>query len=208
MRKILIIEDEPGIRENLVEVLELEQMLPLAAADGHVGLQLAREQRPDLILCDIMMPGIDGHAVLAALRADPATARIPFIFLTARGEHGDIRAGMNQGADDYLVKPVRVEDLLAAIEARLDRAQHFAGFNADFTSAAPLESLGISDREAEILLWVAQGKSNSEVGIILGISSGTVKKHLEHIYAKIGVESRNAATLRALEVLSSPKPEK
>jgi len=141
--------------------------------------------------------------VLAALRAHPPTARIPFIFLTAKGEHADIRTGMNLGADDYLVKPVKVDDLLEAIAARLERAQHRIVFKADFHSADPLEKLGLSAREAEILLWVAQGKSNFETSVILGISAGTVKKHLENIYAKLGVEGRNAASLRALETLNT-----
>jgi DNA-binding NarL/FixJ family response regulator len=110
---------------------------------------------------------------------------------------------MNLGADDYLIKPVLVDDLLEAIEARLERAQQQKGFHADFTSAGPLEKLGLSPREAEILLWVAQGKSNFEIGLILQISAATVKKHLVHTYEKLGVESRNAATLRALEMLSS-----
>ena len=85
----------------------------------------------------------------------------------------------------------------------LERAQQHAGFKADFSSAAPLEKLGLSAREAEILLWVAQGKSNYETGVILNISPATVKKHLENIYGKLGVESRNAATLKALEILAS-----
>lgn len=204
MAKILIIEDEPNIRENLVEILELENHQPLAAPDGRAGLELARREKPELILCDVMMPDLDGHGVLKALRDDSATARIPFIFLTARGERGDVRTGMNLGADDYLVKPVRIQEVLDAIEARLERAAQKSGFNADFSSPKPLETLGLSAREAEILLWVAQGKSNSEVGMILQISAATVKKHLEHIYQKLGVEGRNAATLRALELLNRP----
>ncbi len=202
MKKILIIEDEPFMRDNLADILELEHFQPLLASDGRQGIEAARRERPDLILCDVLMPGLDGYEVLAALRQDEATARIPFIFLTAKGDRPDIRAGMNLGADDYLVKPVPVDDLLAAIEARLERAQQQAGFKADFSSSEPLQKLGLSAREAEILSWVAQGKTNCEVGIILQISAATVKKHLEHIYQKLGVESRNAATLRALEALS------
>jgi DNA-binding NarL/FixJ family response regulator len=201
MKTILVIEDEPAMRNNLRDILELENFSPLTAANGQEGIAVARRDPPDLILCDVLMPELDGHAVLAALRADSRTARIPFIFLTAKGEHTDIRAGMKLGADDYLVKPVKVDDLLDAIAARLERAQQQSGFNADFSSAAPLEQLGLSPREAEILLWVAQGKSNFEVGTILQISAGTVKKHLEHIYEKLRVEGRNPATLRALETL-------
>jgi DNA-binding NarL/FixJ family response regulator len=205
MKRILVIEDEPAMRSNLHDILELENFQPLLAANGLDGIAVAKHELPDLILCDVLMPEQDGHEVLAALRADTATARIPFIFLTAKGEHADIRAGMNLGADDYLVKPVRVDDLLEAIAARLERAQQQGGFNADFRSAKPLEQLGLSVREAEILLWVAQGKSNFETAVILNISAATVKKHLEHIYEKLGVEGRNAATLCALELLSERK---
>jgi len=202
MKKILVIEDEPAMRSNLRDILEMENFSPLTAANGREGIAVAKEKLPHLILCDVMMPELDGHAVLAALRADPRTAKIPFVFLTAKGEHADIRTGMNLGADDYLVKPAKVEDLLEAIAARLERAQQHGGFRADFSSAVPLEKLGLSSREAEILLWVAQGKSNFETGIILKISGATVKKHLEHIYEKLSVEGRNSAAFRALEVLS------
>jgi len=201
MKKILIIEDEPAMRSNLRDILELEHFLPLTAPNGREGIVTAKRDLPDLILCDVLMPEQNGYEVLTTLRADPATGRIPFIFLTAKGEHADVRAGMNLGADDYLVKPVKVDDLLEAIAARLERTQQKSGFKADFSSAAPLEKLGLTAREAEILLWVSQGKSNYEAGIILQISGGTVKKHLENIYKKLGVEGRNAAALRALEVL-------
>jgi len=203
MPKILIIEDEPELRCNLVQVLKLQNFETLATGDGRHGVQLARQDRPDLILCDVTMPVIDGYGVLRLLRDDASIARIPLIFLTARGEQADVRAGMNLGADDYLIKPVSIEDLLSAIQARLERAQQQSSFNANFTSSQPLEKLGLSTRESEILLWVAQGKTNNEVGIILSITAATVKKHLEHIYAKLGVEGRNAATLKALEALSS-----
>jgi len=202
MKKILVIEDEPAMRGNLRDILELENFSPLLAANGSEGIAAAKCELPDLILCDVLMPKQNGHEVLEALRADPATARIPFIFLTAKGEHADVRTGMNLGADDYLVKPVKVDDLLEAIAARLERAQQNGSFKADFKSAKPLERLGLSVREAEILLWVAQGKSNFETGVILNISGATVKKHLEHIYEKLGVEGRNSAALRALEILA------
>lgn len=203
MTKILIIEDEPAMRENLGIVLELEGFQPFAAANGREGVALARRELPDLILCDVMMPDLDGHGVLEALRHDPETTRIPFLFLTAKGERGDVRTGMDLGADDYLIKPVPLAELLNAIAARLERArQHKAEFRAEFKSPKPLESLGISPREAEILFWTAQGKTNAEVAVILDISPATAKKHLENIYAKLGVENRQAATLMALETLA------
>jgi DNA-binding response OmpR family regulator len=121
MKTILVIEDEPEMLRNLTTILRLEKFHPLPAANGRVGVQLAKEEKPDLILCDVMMTELDGYGVIAALRADVETLTIPFIFLTAKGEKRDIRTGMNLGADDYLTKPVAKADLLAAIRSRLQR---------------------------------------------------------------------------------------
>src|SRR6185295_4033970 len=106
--------------------------------------------------------------------------------------------GMNLGADDYLTKPATATELLAAVNARLKReASRPPGeFNPDFSSHHSLLSLGLTDREAEVLLWVAQGKSNAEIATILGAAENTVKKHLQNIFEKLGIESRNAATVR------------
>src|SRR5258706_5955143 len=112
MKKILVIEDEPEMRRNLTPLLRLEKFRPLPAEDGRVGVELAKREKPDLILCDVMMPELDGYGVIAALRADPETVTIPFIFLTARGEKPDIRARMSLAADAYLTKPVTQPDLL------------------------------------------------------------------------------------------------
>jgi DNA-binding NarL/FixJ family response regulator len=203
MNKILVIEDEPAMRANLEDILELEGFLPLLAANGREGIRLAREQQPDLVLCDILMPDMNGYAVLEALRAEPATVRIPLVFLTAKGARAEVREGMEMGADDYLIKPVRVEELLRAINTRLERRrQQKEEFKAEFKSPRPLEGLGLTPREAEILFWVAQGKTNTEIGTILQISPATAKKHLENIYTKLGTENRASATLRALETLA------
>ena len=211
MKKILLIEDHPQMRENLQLMLEMEGYVVVVAGDGRRGIEVARRELPDVILCDVMMPELDGFGVLQTLRGDPATATIPFLFLTAKGEKVDQRTGMNLGADDYLVKPVGKQDVLAAIAARLqrqqllaERAQTQARFVPDFSSATPLESLGLSPREAEVLLWIAQGKNNEEIGLILGVARNTVKKHVIHLLDKLGVDGRNAAAVRALELLGSP----
>lgn len=202
------------MRRNIALMLELEGYEVFTADNGRAGLVVVKAQRLDLILCDVMMPELDGYGVVQALRADPATATIPFVFLTARGDKADVRIGMNFGADDYLTKPVIRDDLLAAVHSRLARAQAVAdkikvateangGFHPDFSSPAPLRTLGLTEREAEVLLWVAQGKSNGDVATILGLSEKTVKQHLGVVFQKLGVEGRNAATLRALEVLTA-----
>ena len=208
--QILVIEDEPQMRKNICTILQMEGFDVSNAPDGREGVKLAKAKKPDLILCDVMMPELDGHGVLEALREDRDTAAIPFIFLTAKGEKKDFRAGMNLGADDYLAKPVTTEELLSAISARLQRqkdqeeyARWNQKFKPNFDSFVPLQTLGLTPREAEVLCWVAQGKTNPDIAIILGMSEGTVKKHLEHVFEKMGVESRNAATLKALEILGT-----
>lgn len=206
MRLILIIEDEPRVRQNLATMLRFEGHAVAEAEDGVDGVSKARETEPDLILCDVTMPNLDGHGVLKALRADAATRSIPFLFLTARGTPQELREGMTLGADDYLVKPVSREDLLAAIETRLARHRELQiGTELAFRTATPLLSLGLTEREAEVLLWVAQGKSNGAIAIILGMAEGTVKKHLQHVFEKGGFESRGAATLKATEVLMASR---
>lgn len=129
MTKILVIEDEEDICSNILEFLEYEGFDVLAATNGRAGIQLAKEHIPDLIICDIVMPELSGHEVISALRRDPLTAMIPFIFLTARTANEDLRKGMNLGADDYLTKPFELEDLLSAIHTRLKKhatiSEHF-----------------------------------------------------------------------------------
>jgi two-component system, sensor histidine kinase and response regulator len=119
--KILVIEDEEAIRENILELLEAEDFEGIGAINGTAGIKLAIAQIPDLILCDMMMPEIDGHGVLKALRSEPITATIPFIFLTAKADKSDIRAGMEMGADDYITKPCTPQELLKAIAIRLEK---------------------------------------------------------------------------------------
>lgn len=121
MSKILVIEDEEPVRANIQELLENEGYETLTAENGLVGVKLACEHLPDLIICDIMMPELDGHGVLNALRQDPVTATLPFIFLTARAERADLRQGMQLGADDYLTKPFTRAELLTAVSTRLTR---------------------------------------------------------------------------------------
>src|SRR5258706_12081004 len=153
-----------------------------------------------------MMAESLNHGVLQALQQDADLALIPFIFLTAKGEKDDLRSGMNLGADDYLTKPVANADLVRAIEARLRRAEQQINreFKPDFSSPKPLLALGLTPRAAEALLWLAQGKTNSDIATILGITESTIKKHVQEIFEKLGVETRGAASVRALEVLNSP----
>jgi CheY-like chemotaxis protein len=112
MTTVLVIEDEYEIRTNLVEVLSLNDFIVYEAENGLMGLEIAKEHLPDLIICDINMPGMDGYRVLQELRTHPQTATTPFVFLTAQTDKTFMRQGMNLGADDYLTKPFTWDELL------------------------------------------------------------------------------------------------
>lgn len=123
MKKILLIEDNAEIRENMAEILDLAGYAVSTAPDGKEGVAMALKDRPDLILCDIMMPVLDGYGVLHMVQKNEDLQAVPFIFLTARSERGEIRKGMEMGADDYITKPFDGTELLHAIEIRLRKAE-------------------------------------------------------------------------------------
>lgn len=121
MKTILVIEDDQNIRTNIMKLLKLKGFQVLGAENGEIGVQMATQHVPDLIISDIMMPKFDGYAVLTAIRQNPETAAIPLIFLTAKTERSDVREGMTLGADDYLTKPFTSQELITAIESRLEK---------------------------------------------------------------------------------------
>lgn len=149
MKNVLIIEDNQDVRENMAEILELENYAVRTAEDGEKGIEIAKLLKPDIIICDIMMPKLNGYDVLLHLREDKTTARIPFVFLTAKTERIDVRKGMNLGADDYLTKPFEESELIAVIAARLQKysflkaefSRDIEGINQFFNEASLYESI-------------------------------------------------------------------
>lgn len=122
MKTILLIEDDTALRENTAELLELSGYKVFTAANGKIGIDKAIKETPNIIICDIMMPEIDGYGVLESVAMEEKTKHIPFIFLSAKTEHKEIRKGMDMGADDYLTKPFDEHELLSAVESRLAKA--------------------------------------------------------------------------------------
>ena len=122
MKKILLIEDNKDVRENTADILELANYVVATAENGKIGVELAGKFKPDVIICDIMMPELDGYGVLELMGKNSATSSIPFIFLTAKTDRAEVRLGMNLGADDYLTKPFEEKELLEAISSRLRKS--------------------------------------------------------------------------------------
>jgi DNA-binding response OmpR family regulator len=141
MLRILLIEDNDEIRENTAEILELANYKVDEAANGKIGVEKALENTPDLIICDVMMPVLDGYGVLHLIQKNENLKTIPFIFLTAKTERGDFRKGMEMGADDYITKPFNDIELLTAIENRINKVKHWKAILGDaYTQLKPNES--------------------------------------------------------------------
>jgi CRP-like cAMP-binding protein len=152
MKKVLIIEDNFDLLENTAELLELSNYRVYKASCGKIGIEHAIEHKPDLILCDIMMPGLDGYGVLHMLQNNPDLQQIPFIFLTAKTDPADIRKGMSLGADDYILKPFDSTDLLHAIRNRLKKVEQLKeSIQAEHTSAHIFSSNSVERILAEFV---------------------------------------------------------
>jgi len=291
----MIVDDAPGNLSLLSDALEEAGYRVLVATDGQSTLEQLRHVRPDIILLDAVMPGMDGFETCRRIKADPARQSIPILFMTALSDLDDLLRGFNEGAVDYIVKPIRHLEVLARVKAHLAQSRKvrlaeealsrngFAALSVDenlrivwlseaahrwlaelssdalhanglpkplvdwvfrhikqgardepdvFTTVSSgrkfsarlipckaerefllllqghagewdlnslREGLGLTPREAEILMWIARGKTNRDVGLILGSSPRTVNKHLEHVFEKLGVGTRAAAVAVALE---------
>ena len=153
MKKILLIEDDQNIRSNVKFVLEANDYKVFSAEDGKEGINLAKEVLPDLVICDILMPVLDGYEVKNELSKNSKTSSIPFIYLSAKSDIGDIRTGMNLGADDYLTKPFKTTDLLKAVEVRLSRMAELGKNGNGKTNINPNETQKL-DRDDNIFIEV------------------------------------------------------
>jgi DNA-binding response OmpR family regulator len=195
MNKILLIEDNTELRENTSEILSLASYAVTSAENGKAGVDIAIREKPDLIVCDIMMPELDGYGVLQILSKNTETCNIPFIFLTAKTEKTDIRKGMNLGADDYLIKPFDDIELLNAIDTRLRKREFrtkkyentltgLDNFIQDAQKALNLDGLC---KDKKIKLYKKKAELFSEGDTpqhIFFLKSGTIKTFKSHAEGK------------------------
>ncbi|MDD2851944.1 MAG: response regulator transcription factor [Desulfuromonadaceae bacterium] len=191
MNSILVMEDDPAYRSSISLVLQMEGFDVRMADNGADGITMVRDARPDLILCDIMMPGLDGYSVLETLKKNGTLADIPFIFVTALDDRADVRRGMSEGADDFLTKPFSAEELVAAVIGRLNRIKRI--HNQVVESAIPEQQIKLlqllTAREREILLLVGNGESSKEIAERLDIRINTVEVHRSNLMKKLKAEN-------------------
>ena len=221
--KILVIEDAIDVREIVIDILEAEEFEVVGAHNGRVGVDLAKIHHPDLILCDVMMPELDGYGVLSALRQEPELAAVPFVFLTAKATKADRREGMNLGADDFLTKPFTRNELLDAIATRLEKRavitqeaeQQIDELRHNIALALPHElrtPLNGIIATAQVLQDMWEDFSAEEIEQLLG-DIGTSGHRLYRLiqnfllYADLELTARDEQKCRALAELSINRPD-
>jgi CRP/FNR family transcriptional regulator, polysaccharide utilization system transcription regulator len=195
MKTILLIEDNPDVRENTAEILELASYRVLQAENGKLGVEIAQKVKPDLIICDIMMPVLDGYGVIHLLNKTADTASIPFIFLTAKSERMDFRKGMELGADDYISKPFDDVELLKAVEGRIKKSEilkaefsrNVEGLNKFFDEVSKIDDLKKLSAERRIKTFAKKDVIYSEgntPNFLYFLVKGKVKTFKSHEYGK------------------------
>jgi RNA polymerase sigma factor (sigma-70 family) len=205
---ILVVEDDSGVRNAINDMLRAHGFNVRVAGDGFRALEIMENETPDLILADIVMPGMNGYQFYHRVRSYKEWNWIPFIFLTAKDSADDIRYGRELGADDYIVKPFEPGDLLAAVLGKLGRFDQLSRSSKvtaplvgdDEDVAAVKRAIDrLSPREKEVLLLVCSGLSNAEIAERLMVAVSTVKTHVANVLAKLGVGSRTEAVSLVLQ---------
>lgn len=194
-RIVLLIDDVPDTVRMIAEALDEDGFTVLVATDGASALRRVARIRPDAVLLDACMPGMDGFETCRQLKLAPGMETVPVIFMTGLSETERIVEALSAGGIDYLVKPVAPDELVARLHAHLRVARQLndARQTAGAAESGVLRENPLTQREMAVLEWVAYGKTNRDIGEILSMSPRTVNKHLEHIYEKLGVETRTAA---------------
>jgi DNA-binding NarL/FixJ family response regulator len=210
---VLIVDDTPENLALLSDALDVAGYMVLVALDGHSALERMQRLRPDVVLLDAMMPGMDGFTTCRHIKGQPDMADIPVLFMTALCESEHVLEGFAAGGSDYVTKPIKPDEVLARVaahlhtsrilqEARSQRRTARLALSDDCAQQALAQRFQLTSREMEVLYWVACGKTNRDIGDILGLSPRTVNKHLEHVYVKLGVETRTAATALAIAAIA------
>jgi len=200
---ILVIEDEKALRENISEIIAHYGFRVISTPTGEEGLTMALEYIPDIIICDIMLPGIDGFEVFARIKQLPQLSSTAFMFLTAKSTRSDTRIGMNMGADDYLTKPFTKEELVNSIRARLEKLskKNKHQLEKDELIEAALEKMtSLTKAERKVLNAISEGYTTPQIAQKLFVSKKTIENHRVNISRKLSLSGPNSLISFALRL--------
>jgi DNA-binding NarL/FixJ family response regulator len=203
-KRLLLIEDDPNLVFLMRDLLEFQGYTVTTAENGRVALEILQADIPDMIICDVMMPEMDGYSLVERVRQDPRIAWIPIMFLSAKGQSHDRVKGLNQGADFYMVKPFEPEELFAQVEAALNQSHRSRNqsklFNIDESSRIQVPSnVELTPTELKVVELVSQGMSNKDIAEKLSVSQRTVESHVSNMLNKTNLNNRTELTRWAIE---------
>ena len=203
-KKLLLIDDDPNLILLVKDYLEFRGYEVVTAENGREALEVLEKQTLDMIICDVMMPEIDGYSLVSAIRSDPKTSWIPVLFLSAKGQSQDRVKGLNIGADVYMVKPFEPEELVAQVESSLKQAsrliQHKDSKGGDSSPRIQVPfDVELTPTELRVVQFVARGMANREIAEELNVSQRTIESHVSNMLGKTGLHNRTELARWAIE---------
>jgi len=201
LKRLLLVDDDPNLVLLVKDYLEFRGYEVVPAGNGNEALDVMSSFTPDLIICDVMMPEMDGYTFVETIRANPTTDWIPVIFLSARGQTADRVRGLTTGADVYMVKPFEPEELVAQVESSLKHTERL--MHIQRSPVQPLlqvaQGVELTPTEARVIQFVAKGMSNREIADQLGVSQRTIESHVSNMLGKSGLHNRTELARWAIE---------
>ncbi len=203
-RRLLLIDDDPNLILLVKDYLEFRGYEVITAENGRVALEVLEQETPDMIICDVMMPEMDGYSLVSVVRQDPKTSWIPVLFLSAKGQSQDRVKGLNIGADVYMVKPFEPEELVAQVESSLKQAsrliQHKDSKGGDNSTKIQVPfDVELTPTELRVVQFVARGMANREIAEELKVSQRTIESHVSNMLGKTGLHNRTELARWAIE---------
>jgi DNA-binding NarL/FixJ family response regulator len=203
-KRLLLIDDDPNLILLVKDYLEFRGYEVITAENGREALEVLEQEIPDMIICDVMMPEMDGYALVDHVRQDPRTSWIPVLFLSAKGQSQDRVKGLNTGADVYMVKPFEPEELVAQVESSLKSASrlmmHQSGTATDTKPKIQVPfDVELTPTELKVVQFVARGMANREIAEQMNVSQRTIESHVSNMLGKTGLHNRTELARWAIE---------
>jgi len=201
-KRLLLVDDDPNLILLVKDYLEFRGYDVVTADNGRQALEILEQEDPDMIICDVMMPEMDGYTLVEQVRENPKTNLIPFLFLSAKGHSADKVKGLNRGADVYMAKPFEPEELVAQVESSLKQASRLLPPRA--ISTEPIfqnvpADVTLTPTELKVVQFVSQGMANREIAEEMNVSQRTVESHVSNMLAKTGLHNRTELARWAME---------
>lgn len=202
-KRLMLVDDDPNLILLVKDYLEFRGYEVKSASNGVEALEILEKEIPDLIVCDVMMPGMDGYTLVEHIRENPRTNWVPVLFLSAKGQSQDRVKGLNTGADVYLVKPFEPEELVAQVESSLKQASRLIGHKSYGIGTVPTikvrRNVELTPTESKVVQFVAQGKANREIAKVMEVSQRTIESHVSNMLGKTGLHNRTELARWAIE---------